>query len=285
MNTVKLSWFNVANARNDEASAQYRYAQRESRVIDAVASSGSDVVSILELRLCSDLEKTRLVPPEELGIRMASAVGMQVAALRPQNLDAMAFWRMTMFNADKLIHLQSACHWAIPSVFESSKVADRGVMFIFSQFALKCDRQKRFWVINAHMPIAEEEKMRCVAWLNENAVDICNRAAATIAKGEKQVAATTTAAAPTIFYGGDQNTFFDLRGGEMMSEFAKRWTHLSVDAQPTFKSFPQDPVQTTSTLDHIFVNHGARYQVTDVTATDTAGASDHFFMSTMVKIE
>lgn len=280
MTTVKLSWFNVANARNDEASAQYRYAQREQRVIDAVASSGSDVVSILELRLCSDLEKTRLVPPEELGIRMASAVGMQVAALRPQNLDAMAFWRMTMFNATKLIHLQSACHWAIPSVFESSKVAERGVMFIFSQFALKCDQQKRFWVINAHMPIAEEEKMRCVAWLNENAVDICSRAAATtIAKKE------AAAAAPTIFYGGDQNTFFDLRGGEMMSEFAKHWTHLSGDAQPTFKSFPQDPVQTTSTLDHIFVNHGARYRIVDVTATDTAGASDHFLMSTTVKIE
>lgn len=284
---IKLAWFNVANARNDEASEAYRFAQREQQVHAAIKASAPDVVCVLELRVCSDLGKTRSVPPEELGVRMASATGMSIAALRPQNLDHMAFWRMTMYNAEKLTHLKSSCHWAIPSVFGSTKVAERGVMFIFSQFEIRDDggdvlkkdghksAQKRFWVINAHMPIAEEEKLRCVQWLNANAARICS--------------ADDAAANPLIFYGGDQNTFFDLRGNDMMTEFAKCWTHLSADAKPTFRSFPQDPVQATSTLDHIFVhnyqNVADKYKiVTPASATDT-GASDHFLMSISVEIQ
>jgi endonuclease/exonuclease/phosphatase family metal-dependent hydrolase len=115
------------------------------------------------------------------------------------------------------------------------------------------------------MPIAQNLKMEAIRWLNGNAVAVCR------GLGDQD---------PLIFYMGDQNTFFDDGGQEMMDEFAKAWTHLTPHLHHTFKSFPHDLVQTTSMLDHIFVNHCGlgRFRVASLAQAIDTGASDHFMI-------
>lgn len=278
---VKLSWFNVANAKNDEDSREHRYSQREDGIHDAIKKSQSDVCCILELRVCSDINKTRKLMPEELATRLSKNTNLNIAALRPQNLDHMAFWRATFYNNESVTPLQTFCKWAIPPVFGSTLVSERGVMLIFTQFKTpawtwlgeyaKGNDHKTFWVVNSHMPMALDEKLRVIQYMNDNAVNHC------IEAGDTE---------PLIFYGGDQNTFFDEGGQEMMDLFAEKWDHLSTEASPTFHSFPHDKFQATSTLDHIFVNKGMEHRYKKVglaTATDT-GASDHFLMSVEIEL-
>jgi hypothetical protein len=97
---------------------------------------------------------------------------------------------------------------------------------------------------------------------------------------------------PLIFYGGDQNTFFDKEndGKVMIDLFKEKRTHLSSNLECTFKSFPQDKFQGTSVLDHIFVNTKAKDRfklvdgVAEVMEDMNGSASDHFLVSIRIII-
>ena len=99
MNTIKFAWWNIANASNDEKSELYRYAQREEGVVKSLIEYGEfGQVSIMELRVCQNKDKTRKLMPEELGCNLAKLCNLSIAAMRPQNLDYMSFWRMNLYN-------------------------------------------------------------------------------------------------------------------------------------------------------------------------------------------
>ncbi len=269
-NIIKLSWFNVANAANDEKHEDYRFAIRQCAVHNAIEQSNSDNMSILELRVCNSISKTQKLSPEILGIAMSVDTKLEIAALKPQNLDYMSFWRMNLYNSKKIMPLHSFCKWAIDPVYGTQDVAKRGIMLLFTNYITLSTSPKIFWVINSHMPMALAEKIETIKWLNAHAVKTC----------------LEFDSDPLIFYGGDQNTFFDEGGDEMMELFSKQWTHLSAEATPTFKSFPHDKIQTTSTLDHIFVNVNKETRFKKIgaaTAIDT-GTSDHFLMSVVVEL-
>jgi hypothetical protein len=272
---VTLSWFNIANASNDEKSELYRFAQRKHKVVRDINASKSDVVCLMELRV-SDLERTRKVLPEEIAIDIAAQTGSKIAFLRPQNLDELAFWRCTLYNPNKINHKGSFYKFAINPVMGSVEQKDRGVMLMFSWFEEKSSG-KTFWVINSHMPIATDLKLKTVDWVNASAVKFCQQ------YGDYN---------PTIFYGGDQNTFFDLPGDgdAMMDKFDEMWYHLTKGLTSTFKSFPHDSVQTKSILDHILVNNEAKDKIAlstlkfnAIAFEDIDRANDHDLIS--VEIE
>ncbi|AYV77490.1 MAG: hypothetical protein Dasosvirus4_11 [Dasosvirus sp.] len=267
---LSLSFGNLANASNDEKSENYRYAQREDMLHKTISEMKTDSFCALEFRVCSNKSKTRKLQPEELGVRLSKNTGLSLATLKPQNLDYMAFWRGTFYNKNKLRPLQSFARYAINPVFGSTVVSERGVMLLFTQYEEK-QSKKQFWVINTHMPIAQKEKMIVVKWFNDNAVKECQLA------GDKN---------PLIILGGDMNTFFDDGGQDMMDLFSEQWIHLTGNLKKTFKSFPQDPVQTTSQLDHIFVNKQAVQRIKIIkpaTATFT-DASDHAFLTIFAQL-
>ncbi len=284
-NNIKIAYYNLANAQADEKSESYRYAQREHLIIDAINEAEPDILSVMELRVCSDVARTRLFTPEELAIRLSNGTRLEIAACKPQNLDDKAFWRATLYNADKVDHVQSFCRFALAPVFGSPAPQDRGVMFLFSKFR-EIASGRTFWVINSHLPIALKEKLKSVQWLNENVPTICGETP--VATAANPLAAPVVGfETPLVFYGGDQNTFFDDGGHDQMALFLQKWDHLSAEASPTFESFPQDPTQTVSTLDHIFCLSGAndRYEkVGNAMALPANRASDHYLMTVTVKI-
>lgn len=295
-----IAWWNVANAMNDEASENHRYMQRENQIVSMInLDIVKDVVCISEIRTCWDETKQSKIPAEVVGQRLANKCNMEIASLRPQNLDHLSFWRMTMYNKETTYHLQSFCRWAIPPVFASSKPEDRGVMLIFSQFIRKqADEQQQqqqystekqsqmikenstYWVINSHMPLQLDLKMKTIYWLNENAISICQQETHNLLKElDVKYNEKVNLKTPLIFYGGDQNTFMDNGGQSMIDEMKNKWEHLSDPSIPTFKSFPHDKFQTISTLDHVFVMKQPQDMVLKSTVTVIqSDASDHALM-------
>lgn len=271
-NGIVISWYNIANAANDELSSNYRYSQRESEIIKTIKYSQSDIVNIAELRLCSDLSGKRQRWPDEIAYTLAKRLNMNVGFLRPQNVSEYSFWRTTLFNSKKVKHIKNKYAYAIQPKNGCKAESDRGVMLMFSQF---CHNNKLFWVVNSHMPINTQLKLETILWLNKNAEKIC----------------TDSDDIPLIFYGGDQNTFFDKPddGCQMMELFSKKWTHLSGDIKTTFKSFPHNKIQTESILDHIFVNTAATHKfkmVTKQKAIDKVEkvASDHYLLCINIEL-
>jgi endonuclease/exonuclease/phosphatase family metal-dependent hydrolase len=276
-----IGFGNLANAAGDEKVDQYRFGTRETEIHDAVRKLKPDVFAASELRICADKDKTTQLQPSQIATRLASGSEMELADCRPQNLDAMSFWRATIFRPGTIKHRVSGSQWAIPPIFGSNKVEERGVMLLFSQFEVIATKTL-FWVINSHMPIATAEKLKTIDWLNANAERVCQ---------------TWGDAKPIIIYGGDQNTFFpgptlaQVDGKEMMDKFATGgWIHASHAIETTFRAFPHDPFRKmkpdgTSLLDHIFINASAkeRIRIHGVAAHDT-GASDHFFLTISLSI-
>jgi hypothetical protein len=273
--TVTIGYGNIANSVGDEKVKTHRFAMREQAIHDAIVSIKTDVFAASELRICSDKDEKSQLQPVQIATRMADGTKMKLADCRPQNLDAMAFWRATLYNPAKVKMLASGSEWAVNPVFGSNVVAERGVMLMFTQFAFG---EHKFWVINSHMPMATAEKLKTIDWLNTNAERVCKER-----WGDND---------PVILYGGDQNTFFpgptlaQVDGKEMLDHFAAGgWVHVSKDIKTTFRAFPHDPYvklnpEGTSLLDHIFVNAtGAKkIKIHDVAAHDTK-ASDHFFLT------
>ncbi|AYV77487.1 MAG: hypothetical protein Dasosvirus4_8 [Dasosvirus sp.] len=271
---VYLSWGNLANAVNDEKNEDGRYIKREKGLHEAIKELKTDSFCAMEFRKCLNDDKSEMVQPEQLGDRLSEGTGLEIATLRPQNLDEMCFWRGTFYNKKKLKPLQSFCKYAVNPVFGSKVVAERGVMLLFTQYVVK-KTQKVFWVINVHMPMALPEKLATIKWLNDNAVEECKKA------GDPD---------PLVFCGGDMNTFFkDLGNGaggqEMMDLFSNQWVYLTSNIEESFKAFKHDPLQITCLLDHIFVNkhQEKKYKLIKSYAIDT-GMSDHYFMNIVVRL-
>jgi len=278
-NSIEICFGNLANAFNDESSDTYRFGKRENNLHKLLKNHNFDVFCASELRICMDENKTTQLTPSSIAHRISTNTQLELADCRPQNLDAMAFWRATFYNKKNVVPLVSGCEWAIPPVFGSNIVAERGVMVMFTQFKV-LSSNKLFWTINSHMPLAKTEKLKTIEWLNNHAESICEK--------------RWNDKSPIIFYGGDQNTFWDNDdkgdGNDMMDEFKKGWTHLTNNIKISFKSFPHDKFQGTSLLDHIFVNKSAIDKIKliesksiDTTPTSNCGTvSDHYFLSIIV---
>lgn len=274
---LKIGFLNLANAKADEDVDAFRFGAREARLHASIRALNLDVLAASELRQCMDPTRQMQLAPAQIAMRLALGTGTELADARPQNLSELSFWRATVYNAGKLRMLVSGSEWAIPPVYGSDKVAERGVMLLFTQFAVREEKgdTTKFWVINSHMPLATAEKLKTIDWLNANAERVCKQRW----KDEH----------PILIYGGDQNTFFpgptlaQVDGKEMMEQFAVGgWIHASAGVKTSFRAFPHDPFRKlnpdgTSLLDHIFVNGAAgdRIVIHRSDAHDT-GASDHF---------
>lgn len=269
-----IGFGNLANAANDEKHEKFRFGARESKIHDTISTIKPHVFAASELRTCMDKTNKFQLTPTQIAINLSKGTCLSIADCRPQNLDPMSFWRSTLFDPSKLQMNASGCEWAIEPVFGSFKVEERGVMLLFTQFST-LDKRHTFWVINSHMPIAKAQKLKVIEWLNKNAEDTCKN------RWKDET--------PIIFYGGDQNTFFNSKtlfqtdGKEMMTLFSEKWIHVTPDIKETFRSFPHDSFQGTDVLDHIFLNKSAQDKVKILAATahDT-GASDHYFLTVAV---
>lgn len=82
---------------------------------------------------------------------------------------------------------------------------------------------------------------------------------------------------------GDLNTFFDLDGDEVMREL----TNGSIDVinGPTFKSFPIEPIQRVSRLDHIIIKgmHSHDSKIID-NSLEHIRDSDHFICLAVINV-
>lgn len=234
--SVTVGFFNLANGYADESVEGFRYSDRLPMILRDIETAGCDILCASEFRACKTVDKRTIMSPFQLVNELSKLCKMDVASGFPQNLDGWGFWRATFYNSEKLDHFASFSRFAvIPKVgtkitgnkdIESPNPQDRGVMVMFSRFIRKSD-EKPFWVINMHMPMPLGMKLETIDWLNKYAHQICQEYDTD----------------PVIFYGGDQNTFFDREdrdGFKMMDKFAEKWEHLSEKVTATFTSFPHD---------------------------------------------
>lgn len=274
---VRLAWWNVANAANDEKVPEWRFGARLGAVCDAIAEQQPTVLSLLELRVCADESGAGRLTPASILSQISQRTGMAVADLRPRNLGEMAFWQGMLYDARRLRHTGSQAEWAVPPVFGSDRVEDRGVLVLFCEFEQiggGSDGPRRFTVASTHFPLELPEKLKAARWL------------AGWAKTREQ----------PCFLGGDLNTFTDApaEGTQVLDALcaaddagqAPAWERISVEATPTFTSFPHDRWQGSSTLDHAVALDVPGWEKAGPSrAVRCASASDHYMLQVDLTIE
>lgn len=276
---AKVAVLNLANAQFDEQSPNHRFSQRFDNIVNVIKHENLDVFCALELRICRNLEKTRMMQPEEIANDLAEKTGLKLAVIRPNNLDTMSFRRATFYNPSTLTPITSFDNYAIWPVNNSKIVKERGVMILFTLFQTNEPTDVNyFWIINIHYPLGLEEKMESNKWLNENVRNVCRNA-------EKEL--STSINFPfdenvniVVFAGGDMNTFFDTEGTQQLDLLKEKWTMVSDESLPTFTSFPHDKFQGTSTLDHIAVlSDSMKVNYGNYKSTRYENASDHYLLT------
>ena len=274
-NPIRLAWWNVANAANDEKVPEWRFGARLGAVCDAISEQQPTVLSLLELRICADESGAGRLTPASILSQISQRTGMAVADLRPRNLGEMAFWQGMLYDARRLRHTASRAEWAVPPVFGSDRVEDRGVLVLFCEFEQigGSDGPRRFTVASTHFPLELPEKLKAARWL------------AGWAKTQEQ----------PCFLGGDLNTFTDAptEGTQVLDILCAAndadepaWERISVEATPTFTSFPHDRWQGSSTLDHAVALDVLGWEKAGPSrAVRCASASDHYMLQVDLVIE
>lgn len=267
-NAIRLGVFNIANSKIDEDS-EYRLGNRLEDIQEKIPELGIHVLCVSELRTCYDEKKEEKTPPAAILRDLAWPNGFDISALDPVNLDELSFWRGALHNTIHVQHLQTFCvrHF-IPST--------NRIMISFHQYK-QVYSDHTFWVIHNHMPMPIAQKLDVIRWLNDRAVMECWKR-----EGERVL--NCIPIDPIVFYGGDQNTFFDIpEDGPKMMELFKEggWIDLTSDIKQTFRSFPNNPLQIQSKLDHWFVHVTSlsSIEIIKANAIDMEQLSDHFILT------
>lgn len=280
---VRLAWWNVANAANDEKQPEWRFGVRTGAVCDAIVEQRPTVLSLLELRVCADATGDGRMTPASILAEVAQRTGLAVADLRPRNLGEMAFWQGMLYDPHRLRHTGSRAEWAVPPVFGSDRVEDRGVLVLFCEFEELAGEQigagttgGRFAVASTHFPLELPEKLKAAQWL-----------AGWGARQHQQ--------SRPCFLGGDLNTFADsaAEGTRVLDALCAApaangtaWERVSEEAAPTFTSFPHDRWQGSSTLDHaVALSVPGWKKAAPSRAVRFPHASDHYMLVASVVVE
>ncbi len=237
---IVIGVLNLANSQMDEQNDDYRFGKRLENIKGVLEDHFEtiDVLCLSEIRVCKDANGDKELSPVQITTDIAEAADFAIAALNPVNLTRLSFWRAALHHKETVIPIKTICINPFP-------VEHDRIMISFHKFK-HTNLGDIFWVIHNHMPMKIEEKMKTIRWLNDNALKIC--------WNENEDGDSSFA--PVMFYGGDQNTFFDVAddGDRMMAEFKKGgWMDLTSGIKQTFQAFPHNPTQITSKLDHWFV--------------------------------
>lgn len=243
---VSIKTFNVANARGDEMSEDWRFGKRIQYVIDEINKTPSDVVLIQEIRKCWNADKSEVLTPSDIAYLIAKGTGLTIAAFERVGITELAFWRLTLYNSSTLFHLGSKPHWInaeglshipgthqqwgnliIESKFAQYEEVDVSKLPAGSVPELTFIPEKTFTVFNVHFPLGREHRMTTSEYI-------------------KNIKCDSTC----WFALGDMNTFYDDGGAEMIEIMTSTGAKDIAPDCPTFSSFPHDRFQATSRLDH-----------------------------------
>jgi len=79
-NKLTIKTFNIANARGDEMSTEWRFGKRLQYVIDEINKSHSDVVAIQEIRACQNFDGTKILSPSDIMCLLVMGTGLACAS-------------------------------------------------------------------------------------------------------------------------------------------------------------------------------------------------------------
>lgn len=276
----KVVTFNIANATTDELSENYCFGKRINDVIREIKKADGDIVCIQELRECLSADGSEILTPVKIALILSLELNMAIASLDRVGVTELSFWRLTLYNQNKLFHLSSELFWinkegehtlprtplkwgnlAVRSTFAPFTLIIRGKTPETTE-NLCFSPEKIFSVVNTHFPLGKSHRMKTAEFVRDLSQ-----------KGTFQLVV------------GDMNTFYDDGGQNMIDIMSSGgYTDLLPD-EPTFSSFPHDKVQTTSRLDHMLCK-GEYIHISSKVYNNTnynVRPSDHFMCETVVK--
>lgn len=221
--------------------------------------------------------------PVKIGLILSSELNMAIASLDRVGVTDLSFWRLTLYNQDKLFHFGSELFWIneerdykvpkTPHQWGNLVVRSTFAPFtpkVLSRTPGSADTQslyyapdKTFSVVNTHFPLDRCQRMQTSEFVRDLEQ-----------KGDFQLVV------------GDMNTFYD-DGGQDMIEImmSSGYTDLLPD-EKTFSSFPHDRFQTTSRLDHMLCKGEYKHissKVFNSTEYDVR-PSDHFMCECVIEL-
>lgn len=278
----KIVTFNIANARGDEMSEDYRFGKRINEVISEIKKANSDVVCIQEIRECRSADGTEILSPLKIGLIISSELSMTIASFDRVGVTDLSFWRLTLYNERKLYHLGSELFWineereySLPKTpHQWGNLAVRSRFSPFTPIELSrtsgssdppnlyYSPDKTFSVVNTHFPIGKRHRMQTSEFIRD--LD---------QKDTFQIVV------------GDMNTFYDDGGQEMIDIMTSAGYADLLPECPTFTSFPHDRFLTTSRLDHMLCKGDYQHVSSKVYANldYKIRPSDHYMCETVVK--